>query len=90
MSSHAHITIMGFTAIPPNTAVGVSAQLPVGVGTGGIAVVAVLVVVLGAFFLLHSRTSPSDDVRSTLITVAIPLVLTFVSVVVFDAFATLS
>lgn len=77
---------MGFTATPFVASEAVSAHLPVGVGTGGLAVVAALVVVLGAFYLSRAKES-NPQVRSTVVAVAIPLSLTFASIIVFDGFA---
>lgn len=78
---------MGFAAAPFGASAAVPSSLPVGVGSGGVAVVVALVVILGTFYLSEATERPKSGVRTTLAAVVIPLALTFASIVLFEAFA---
>ncbi|WP_123538491.1 hypothetical protein [Halosimplex salinum] len=76
---------MGATAVASGSAGGASPLVSVGLGAGGIAASLALVYLLAYFDVLSAKRDADRRVHWTLGAMAIPLVVTFLGIVAFNA-----
>ena len=81
--------LMGLAAVVSSTSDGASAAITptvsVGLATGGVFVAATLVVVLGYLNLLEASDLENEGLHRLLIATAVPLILTFVVIVLYES-----
>ena len=77
---------MGLTAITSSAAsAAISLLSPVGLGVGGVFIAAALVLLLSSYDLLDAADYDHEGVRTTMLAMIVPLMITFGGIVLFKS-----